>query len=141
MVWVFIGVGLILLFVVYSMLTSKKNTTFRDLETIAEISTVNTSLEEYLNSFNVYVVKLVYFIDGHENIIQEKIYNTGTNEVRLERAEKFYKLTHQNILTKHDMDTTSNEHPFLISLSSVEKRSGIEKVTILKQDNNESLKC
>ena len=140
MLWVFIGVGLILLFVVYSMLTSKKNTTFRDLETIAEISTVNTSLEEYLNSFNVYVVKLVYFIDGHENIIQEKIYNTGTNEVRLERAEKFYKLTHQNILTQHDMDVTSTGHQFLISLSLVEKRNGIKKVTILKQANNESLK-
>ena len=44
-----------------------------------EISTVNFALEEYLSSFKVYIVKHYYFIDGHENVIKEKIYNTGTN--------------------------------------------------------------
>ena len=44
-----------------------------------EISTVNIALEEYLSSFKVYIVKHYYFIDGHENVIKEKIYNTGTN--------------------------------------------------------------
>jgi hypothetical protein len=141
MVWVFIGLGLILLVVFYNKLTSvKNNSTLRDLETNAEVSTVNNALAEYLNSFNVYVVKLVYLIDGHEDIIRENIYDTGTNEIRLERAEKFYKLTHQNILTQHDMDVTSTGHQFLISLSLIEKRNGIKKVTILKQANNESLK-
>lgn len=141
MVWVFFGLGLILLVLVYSKLTSvKNNSTLRYLETNAEVSTVNNALEEYLNNFNVYVVKLVYFIDGHEDIIRENIYDTGTNEIRLERAEKYYKLTHQNILTQHHIDTTYTGHQFLISLSLIEKRNGIKKVTILKQANNESLK-
>ena len=50
------------------------------------------ALEEYLSSFKVYIFKHYYFIDGHENVIKEKIYNTGTNNERLERAEKFYRL-------------------------------------------------
>ena len=65
-----------------------------------EISTVNIALEEYLSSFKVYIFKHYYFIDGHENVIKEKIYNTGTNNERLERAEKFYKLICQNILMR-----------------------------------------
>ena len=141
MVWVFTGLGLILLIVVSSKyMFVKKSINLRDEERSDEISTVNPALEEYLNSFNVYVVKLVYFIDGEENIIRENIYDTGTNDIRLERAERFYNLTHQNILTRHGMDARVTENQFIISLSLIKNFGGIEKVTIIKQANNESLK-
>lgn len=141
MFWVFIGLGLILLIVVSSKdMFVKKSINLRDVESTDEISTVNTALVEYLNIFNVYVVKLVYFIDGEENIIRENIYDIGTNETRLERAERFYNLTHQNILTQHGMDARFTENQFLISLSIIKNFGGIEKVTILKQADNESLK-
>jgi hypothetical protein len=141
MVWAFIGLGLILLIVVSSKyMFVKKSINLRAVENTDEISTVNPALEEYLNSINVYVVKLVYFIDGHEKIIQEKIYDTDTNQIRFERAERFYNLTHQNILTQHAMDAIFNENHFLISLSVIKNFGGIEKVTIIKQADNESLK-
>ena len=105
-----------------------------------EISTVNIALEEYLSSFKVYIVKHYYFIDGHENVIKEKIYNTGTNNERLERAEKFYKLICQNISTQHLMGTAPVEHKFSVSLSFIEKQNDIEKVTVLKKTDNKILR-
>ena len=105
-----------------------------------EISTVNIALEEYLSSFKVYIVKHYYFIDGHENVIKEKIYNTGTNNERLERAEKFYKLICQNISTQHLMGTDPVEHKFSVSLSFIEKQNDIEKVTVLKKTDNKILR-
>ncbi len=117
----------------------KKSINLRAVESTDEISTVNPALEEYLNIFNVYVVKLVYFIDGEENIIRENIYDTGTNDIRFERAERFYNLTHQNILIQHDMDAMFTEKQFLISLSVIRNFGGIENVTIIKQANNDSL--
>jgi hypothetical protein len=141
MVWVLIGLGLIVLIVVSSKFPSvNKNTNLSAFESAEEISTVNTALVEYLNSFNVYVVKLVYFIDGEENVIRENVYDTDTNETRLERAERFYNLTYQNILTQHEMNAMPTENQFLISLSLIENCRGIEKVTIIKQADNESLK-
>jgi hypothetical protein len=137
---VFVGLGLILLIVFSSKdMFVKKSINLRAVESTDEISTVNPALEEYLNIFNVYVVKLVYFIDGEENIIRENIYDTGTNDIRFERAERFYNLTHQNILIQHDMDAMFTEKQFLISLSVIRNFGGIENVTIIKQANNDSL--
>lgn len=105
-----------------------------------EISTVNIALEEYLSSFRVYIVKHYYFTYGHENVIKEKIYNTGTNNERLERAEKFYKLICQNISTHHLMGTDPVEHKSSVSLSFIEKQNDIEKVTVLKKTDNKILR-
>jgi hypothetical protein len=143
MIWGVIGLGMILLVWGYKHLNPIENKRPPDypvdLESAVEISTVNPALEEYLNSFKVYVVKHVYFIDGHENIIQEKIYNIGTNDERFKRAVKYYELLHQNNLTKHLMGNIPTKYPFVISLSCFEKIYGIEKVTIHKQANNETL--
>jgi hypothetical protein len=49
-------------------------------------------------------------------------------------------MTHQNIITQHDMDARFTENQFLISLSVIKNFGGIEKVTIIKQADNESLK-
>lgn len=144
MTWGLIGLVLILLvFWGYKYLNPVVNKTPADspvdLGNIDEISTVNIALEEYLGSFNVYVVKQVYFIDGQEKVIQEKTYNTGTNNERLKRAEMFFKLTCQNISTQYSLNTSAIKHNFLLSLTLIEKQNGIDKVTILKQANNKTL--
>lgn len=133
-----IGLGLIFLIIGYKYFYPVKKNTTTVLVNTTNVNTVNVALEKYLDGFDVYVVKYLYFIDGRDNVIQEKIFDTGTNIERHERAERFYKLMHQNILTQQGMGNSTNQNPFLISLSRVEKQNGIEKVSILKQLNSET---
>ena len=110
----------------------------------SEISTRNSFLYEQEMKKNIYIVNQVFFNLGNTNnddYSLERVFNNGSNEKRLEIAQKYYDITCQNILFKRRMGETvgRNFNSFIITLSCIQNNDGIIEKAVLKSINQDRI--
>ena len=150
-----IGIAYLLFKAIYKVLNSKKQCdTFsvdkKDAETIIDnshISTVNTFLQSEERKAIVYEVFSLYFESYKEmkedqsstykdSFIEFKI---GTNEERLFKAQKCYKIDCENIVFRKGIFGTEHPKWFKILLVAVRNINGIEQREVLKKVDSTSI--
>ena len=121
---------------------SAKNNLQSDTEN--SVHTVNTYLhsieiqEIVYEVFSLYYSSLQEMNDDENNTSEGMVteFKKGTNEERVLKAEKYFKITCENIVFRKGI--FGNEHPkwFKILLVSVQKERDIEKREVLKTVNS-----